>query len=439
MAATHSTYSGTVPQRPHLAYAVLRTVLDQIDDREVVATLLAYRWTGRPGYSPVAMWRAYIASFVLNLSNTNDLIRRLEDAPDLRAICGFGDLLPPHRTTFNRFVKRVDSHTDLVDRCMADLNRKLRRFLRDRGRVVAVDSTIVRTHARPTHWPSGKQIGKRERSPSDPDADWGVKEGTGLPAEKKKERAYYFTFEDKDFFYGYKVHTLVDANYGVPLAQFVTSARVSDMNTIMPLIKQAVSLQPWLKRRMKVLLADKGYDSLDNNKGLHDMGIAPVIAIRDLPKSRDGVMKLRDGIYTADGIPTCVGLVPMEYVRSDPEQGHLYRCRAEGCHLRDSLAGGIRHCDSWVWEDPSVNIRWFGGAVRRGSKEWRDYYRKRQTVERTFKSMKESRRLEDHCVRGLAQIALHSAMSALTYQATVLAHLMHGEKEQMRWMVRKVA
>ena len=438
MGAIHSIQSGAAPQRPRLSHAVLRTILGQIDDREVVAIFRGYRWTGRPGYSPAAMWRAHIASFFLNLSNTNDLIRLLEDDPNLRAICGLGDDLP-HRTTFNRFIQGLKDHPDLVDRCMAGLTRKLHRFLPDLGRVVALDSTIVRTHARPTHWPSGKPMGKKERTPSDPEAGWGAKEAARLQPDKKKERAYYFTFDDKDFFYGYKVHTLVDANYGVPLAQFVTSARVSDMNTLMPLVEKAISLQPWLKKRMKVLLADKGYDSLDNNKDLHDMGIAPVIGIRDLPKSRDGVVRLRDGIYTSDGIPTCVGMVPMEYVRSDPEQGNLYRCLAEGCHLKDSTAGGIRHCDTEVWEDPSVNIRWFGGAIRRGSKEWRAYYRKRQTVERTFKSMKESRRLEYHCVRGLAHITLHSAMSALTYLGTALARLMAGEKEQMRWMVRKVA
>ena len=125
----------------------------------------------------------------------------------------------------------------------------------------------------------------------------------------------------------------------------------------------------------------------------------------------------------------------MEYVRSDPEKGHLYRCK--GCHLADSMSGGIRHCDSQVWEDPSQNIRLFG-VVRRGSQEWKDLYTKRQAIERVFKSMKESRRLERHCIRGLRQITLHAVMSALAFQATVLVRLRAGEAQWMRWMVRKV-
>ena len=56
-----------------------------------------------------------------------------------------------------------------------------------------------------------------------------------------------------------------------------------------------------------------------------------------------------------------------------------------------------------------------------------------------FKSMKESRRLESHCVRGLRKVSLHAAMSALAFQATALAHLHSGDIDSLRWMVRKVA
>ena len=228
-----------------------------------------------------------------------------------------------------------------------------------------------------------------------------------------------------------------DAVHGVPLAQFVTPANVSDMNTIIPLVERAEELQDWLT--ISVLLADKGYDSDANYSYVDQRGAAPVITIRRMPKDKKGRVKLRDGIYTDDGVPTCMGMVPMGYVLSDPEKGHLCRCRAEGCHLADSKTGGIRHCDTEVWEDPTRNIRWFGGSVRRGSEAWRVLYSKRQAIERVFKSIKESRRLESHCVRGLVQITLHSLMSALMYQATILARLQEGDWEGMRWMVQRVA
>ena len=128
----------------------------------------------------------------------------------------------------------------------------------------------------------------------------------------------------------------------------------------------------------------------------------------------------------------------MYYVRSDPDKGHLYQCRAEGCHLKNSNRGGIRHCDSEVWEDPSKNIRLFG-VIRRNGPEWKALYEKRQAIERVFKSLKESRRLESHCVRGLRQITLHAMMSTLAFQATALVRVMAGEADLIRWMVRRVA
>ena len=51
----------------------------------------------------------------------------------------------------------------------------------------------------------------------------------------------------------------------------------------------------------------------------------------------------------------------------------------------------------------------------------------RQAIERVFKSMKESRRLERHCVRGLRQVMLHILMSTLAFQVTALAHIRAGE------------
>ena len=79
------------------------------------------------------------------------------------------------------------------------------------------------------------------------------------------------------------------------------------------------------------------------------------------------------------------------------------------------------------------------GPVPRDSQEWRNLYSLRQGIERVFKGLKESRRLERHCVRGLRKIGLHATMSVLASQATALVHVLAGEMEDMRWMVRKVA
>ena len=114
----------------------------------------------------------------------------------------------------------------------------------------------------------------------------------------------------------------------------------------------------------------------------------------------------RKGIYTLDSRPTCVGLAPMEYVGSDPQRGHLFRCPPEGCHLRDRK--GVRYCHDEKWLNRKDNPRLFG-QIPRWSREWKALYRLRQSVERVFKSMKESRRLKGHYIRGFRKISLLAA------------------------------
>lgn len=353
-----------------------------------------------------ALWRAYLASFVLNLPHTNALIRRLEDDAGLRTVCGFGRL--PHRTTFNRFISRLSNHVELVEECLHTLTRDLAQRMPEFGQKVAVDSTVVRTHSNPNRKPV-----------SDPEASWTAKNS----AKAKGGREWYF---------GYKYHAVVDATYGVPITGYTTTASRQDTKELPMLLDKAA--QEFDGLSPKYVIADKGYDSEKNHRAVLDRQAVPIIAIRRVTKRAD--TRLQEGLYTDDGAPTCIGMVPMEYVRTDPEKGHLYRCVPSGCHLKERK--GVRYCDDGVWVNRKDNMRLFG-TVRRDSNEWRDLYRQRQAVERVFKSLKESRRLERHCVRGLKKAALHVSMSVLTFQATALIHVLAGEQDELRWMVRKVA
>ena len=389
-----------------LSAVELQAVFDVLDDADIIARLRAYRPTGRQGYPLLALWRAYVASFYLNLPHTNGLIRRLQDDPGLRALCGFDDELP-HRTTFNRFIARLSYHPDLVKACFARLTDQLKELLPDLGQEIAVDSTAVRTHSNP-------------HRNSDPEASWGY---THSPQSRNKD--------GRETFFGYKAHMAADANHGLPLSVKITTGKRNDSPELPAVIAEARALYPWLEP--KAVIADRGYDSAANHRFLYQQGIAPVIHIR-----KPANAKLYHGIYTKEGIPTCLGRVPMEYVTTDEREHHLYRCRQEGCHLLTSPKGGIRHCDDEYWQDPTEDIRLFG-AIRRNSPQWKAHYAKRWSIEQTFKSLKESRRLESHCIRGQRQITLHVLMSVLSYQATALVKVQAGQLEDMRWMVRRVA
>ena len=61
------------------------------------------------------------------------------------------------------------------------------------------------------------------------------------------------------------------------------------------------------------------------------------------------------------------------------------------------------------------------------------------SIERIFRSLKHSRGLEGHCVRGMRKITLHATLSVLTFQATTMARLRGGDVDRMRRMSVKVA
>ena len=85
------------------------------------------------------------------------------------------------------------------------------------------------------------------------------------------------------------------------------------------------------------------------------------------------------------------------------------------------------------------NVRRFG-IISRQSPEWRDYYRKRESIERVFCSFKATRRLECHYIRGLNKVRLHCLMSVLAYMTTLLANKQAGlVGKEARWMLERVA
>lgn len=406
MVLNYSSGKASFPQIPG-CYPDLQRVCAVIDATALMTRLQAYRPTGRPGYPLLSLWRAYIARYVLNLRDTNDLIRRLQDDPGLRAVCGFGDTLP-HRTTFNRFIRRLADHTDLVAACFAGVTDRIKELLPDLGREVAIDATAVPAYSNP-------------RRPSDPDAAWGMAH-SAQSANK----------EGKEFFFGFKSQTMADAKYALPLFPTVTPGNRNDSPELRPLLEKAKDRYPWLQPRAAI--ADRGYDSAANHRFLYDQhGIDPVIHIRKPSNAR-----LYHGLYTHNGIPTCLGQVPMEYVETNTAGHHLYRCPPAVCPLKGSFRGGIRHCDTEYWQDPQEDIRLFGAAIRRDSPEWRALYAKRWSVERLFSALKDSRSLETHHVRGLRRITLHIWMALLTYQAQVLVNLQAGDKKGMRRMKRRI-
>ena len=232
---------------------------------------------------------------------------------------------------------------------------------------------------------------------SDPEASW-----TAKPSDDGKN--------ELEWFFGYKYHLVADATYGLPIGGYTTTAKRNDSPELPHLLDRSRDAHSWFGPRY--VMADKGYDSRGNHETVMERDAVLIAPTR---RNRNG--DLYEGIYTEKGVPTCIGMVEMDYVRSDPKRGHLYRCRREGCHLKTRQ--GVRYCADEYWENRRDDPRLFG-PLRQNSTAWKRLYRQRQSVERVFKSMKESRRLEGHYIRGLRKISLLAAMSTLVESQEVV-------------------
>ena len=390
-------------------YGLLRATLDAIEQtpeaQAIIREVLDLRRNTRPGYPPRAMLRAYCLKFILNERFNVGLIQRLTDSAKLRQLCGFkGEI--PSESAFSRFFKKLADRVDLLEQSIASIVDHLHEHLPDIGDITAIDSTDIEAYANP-----------KRSSIIDQDAKWGHRTAKNKSNSKKHD----------ELFFGYKLHLLGDAVYGVPLHYIILPANRNDSPQLPRVVKEARGVYPWLKPGY--LLADRGYDALTNHETLVQQGIKPIIHIRRPINS-----KLHGGIYSTMGEPTCMGKKTMQWLRTDPKTGHhLYGCPPAGCHRKSQAHMFMMNCGDRHWEDPEDNLRVIS-AVARASPRWKELYRKRPIIERSFSSLKRSRLLDSHQYLTQRKIRTHAALSVLTYVATMLAHVLAGDVERIRRM-----
>jgi transposase len=189
----------------------LAKVLETLSAEKLIIALERERWTGRKGYSMRGMWAALMAGIINQCHTMSDVVRLLRRDREVRLICGFSLDNMPGEDALGRFVKKLVKHVDLFDECIEKLVTALRKELPGFGAKLAIDSTDIQAYSN-----------GHKKQPSDPDARWGAKkksqgsEGTG----RKNEGDIYYWF-------GYKLHLVIDAFYELPLGFILTPANES--------------------------------------------------------------------------------------------------------------------------------------------------------------------------------------------------------------------
>jgi hypothetical protein len=221
---------------------------------------------GRPPLPYAAQFRAHFFKDLRQIKSFRKLAKVLHENDDFWAhYLGFERA--PHHDSFSAFRKRVGS--ELYRRVFEGIRDRLREELRRQGRPelggeeIAVDSTPVKAYSRPAR--GGKE-------PSDKDARWGftVDKQTG-----KKTR-----------FFGHKLHTALDVNYGTPIEYVVTPGNCSDSPQYPKLLNRVREAGiPF-----KVVAADAGYDARRNYIVTLKNFADPIIAFnrRRKPKGTKG-------------------------------------------------------------------------------------------------------------------------------------------------------
>jgi hypothetical protein len=421
----------------------LKLVLEVLPDEKFVNLLEKKRAQGRDDYPIRPCWNALIAGIIYQHQSVASLLRELWRNGELRQLCGFdphrGAEAIPTAFAFSRFLNLVIKSQNELIAMFHQLTNELAVVLPDLGIHLAADSKAIKSAGKPV-----KDETKHKQSDGrrDIDADWGCKSYKG-------QRADGTNWEKIIKWFGYKVHLIVDSKYELPLAFKLTKASVGDPPELLPLVEQLKNKQPVMyQRESKILTADKGYDSNENNRVLHqEHGIIPVIDKRTMWKQENtkplNVKRADTIIYNEDGEVFCIDPETeqqrqMAFMGFEAKRGTLkYRCPMKA---RGKECVGHEFCEH------GHKIGKFGRVVRvpletdyriftpiaRHTNKWKKTYNMRTAVERVNSRLDRVLGFEEHFIRGFDKMQTRVTLGLIAMLAMALGRIRANQSELMR-------
>lgn len=422
-------------------------VLEELPDRSIIRKLVRQRKGKRNDYPIEAVWNSLVAGIVFGHSSIESLRRELGRNGELRQACGFDplqcDKAVPPASVYSRFIAKLYENRGLIDAMFHELLDSLAALLPDFGRDLAADGKAIQT------------LGGK-----DPDAAWGAKK-TYLTAGANGNNKH------TKWWFGYKLHLIVDANYELPVAFEVTKANVAETTRLMPMVEEFKEKHPVLHARAEALSADKGYDSAKDKAALYDKhDIVPLIDTRNMhtekqdgEDAKDKWMPLdpehHDTIYyNGTGRVACKvapfepsdekAFAPMQFMGFEKNRQTLkFRCPAAAygieCKNRDACRCklAVRHGDyGRVVRVPLDRDRRLFMPVHRHSRTFRKAYKKRSSVERVNSRIDQVYGFERHFIRGREKMQLRVALTMIVMLATAAAWVRAGQKDKARSLLR---
>lgn len=415
----------------------LRLVLVHLPDEPLMRVLERERGLGRNEYPIRPVWNTLLAGIVFQHVGVESLRRELLRNAGLRQVCGLdptkGFKAVPTSSAYSNFLKVLRLHLSEIEALFNELLRLLMEELGDFGRCLAHDGKAISSHGRAR---------KKGASPKPPDgrresdADWGAKSKREVNEEGVQvEKTFYW--------FGFKLHLIVDADYELPVAFQVTKGSCAEQPVAHQLYEKLAKDQPELVKRCQAAIGDKGTDDTDLISELWDeYGIKPIIAIRQDWKDEQSrrVSHTRNVIYDQQGTVSCCcmstgELHRMAYAGFEQDRQTLkYRCPARHYGLSCPDVGDC-HVKEAVRIKLSEDRRVFT-PVARSSYAWDRLYGKRSAVERVNSRLDGSFGFERHFIRGLQKMHLRISLAMLVMLAMAYGRVKEKQKDRIRSLVK---
>lgn len=408
-------------------------MLEGLDDDRLIRALEGSRRGRRDDHPVRAMWNSVLAGLVFGHDSTASLRRELRRNAELRQVCGFdvtlGDGAVGDKDVYYRFLNKLDAHSNLVmevfERCVEQLGKLLKNF---GGNLAADAKAIVACRSDDC----GASLGRKRAGHPDGDDDAQV------------------SYE----WFGYKLHLICDANYGLPVAFKVTGAHEHESPHLMGLVEHGKQRHEEIIKCARTLAADRGFDDGADKTALYEKyAIKHIMPPRDLTQGRYDPLddQKHDTIYLSSTGQVCCKthpfaaddnqcFTPMHYMGFEAKRNALkFRCpaavRGLPCENRDAC-----RCS------PHVKNGAYGRVVRvplsreprllgplyPHSKTFEKIYRGRTEIERFFYRLDHMYGFEKHNTRGLSRMTTRIAMALIAMSATAIGWIQAGQPQNAR-------
>ena len=348
----------------------LSDILASPEVSRLIDELQATRWTGRPGYPLRAMIGMALAKSLYSLPTWTRTVALVREHSALAAVIAPNGETPSVYACY-RFTAKLREHAPMLERCIADVIRALKKANPLFGWDVAIDASDMPAYAK------GMNIDELEpEERADPNASWG-------------HRSAISTRKGGGF-YGYKLHMAVCSKTDLPLAWRVETARTNETKAVAPLLDKlhTLGIDP------ETCAMDKGYDHAVSYFDCMTRGIAPVIPLRqttDVKRGEDGPPDCEHGTWTFAG--------------ADRKRGATkWRCPTGEC------------TPASIW----LKANRLKPLIPRDGERWGALYRGRGSVERAFGRLKHEWGLGPLRVRRIERVQLHANLTILSQLTSAL-------------------